>query len=308
MQMGMQDHICQTSGDSTMTRLRKPYSLFLVLFSALACAPRSEDSCEDLSLSSIKIVSGTRCGDEDLSPVVLLELRQDGVRRGYCSGSIIGRRAVLSAAHCVEDMDEIRIKVGGVWRSSRNFVKHPDARVDGGKIEDPTHDLSVIQLPSDHTVQPLKIASSALLAEGDEFSIYGFGQSGELLESGNELRSGRMEAEQIRDGYFESTYSDDSSSICFGDSGGPAILAPSGGKVADPLIVGVASAISPALSFPPLLLRRYDEKSILSPFPLPFPIGGSSCSLGSESFHASVYNQSAIKFIKQYALDASFTN
>jgi secreted trypsin-like serine protease len=272
----------------------------------LACSQSGEDSCEDLSLSSLKIVSGTKCGDTDVSPVVLVELRKDGDRLGYCSGSVIGRRSVLSAAHCVEDVDEVRVKIGGSWQTAASFIQHPDAQIDDGQIDDPAYDLSIIGLSADHTINPLRLAKAAILQKGDEFSIFGFGQSGEFFNRDKtELRSGRMEAEKVRTGYFEASYDNDSSSICFGDSGGPALLVPSGGKVAEPVIIGVASAISPSLPLPlPLPIR--EQKSIFAPFPLPFPIGGSSCPRGSKTYHASVYNQSAISFIQRYAPDVGF--
>ena len=247
-------------------------------------------------------MSGTRCRDDGRSPVVLIELRKDGDRIGYCSGSVIGGRSVLSAAHCVEDVDEVKVRIGGVWQTSKRFVQHPNAKVGDGSIEDPANDLSVINLPEDSGVPPLKLVLSPLIEGGDKFSIYGFGQSEENFDRKEELRSGVMEVTKVRDGYFESYYGDESS-ICFGDSGGPAVLVPNGGKVEEPAIVGVASALSLGL---PLPLPIQDTQAVFSPFPLPFPIFGSSCPKGSKTYHAAVYNPSAVGFITDYVPDVGF--
>ncbi len=283
-------------------KIMRSTSYLLLLLLLTSCAQGGEDSCEDLGLSSLKIMSGTRCGDEERSPVVLIELRKSGDRQGYCSGAIIGRRSVLSAAHCVEDVDEVKVRIGGRWQTSKTFIQHPAAQIDDGSIEDSTNDLSIISIPEDTNIQPLKLARRHLLEKGDEFSIYGFGQSEEVFNRKNELRSGKMEVEKITNGYFESSYENESS-ICFGDSGGPALLLPSGGKVEELAIVGVASALSLGISLP---LPIHDTKAVFSPFPLPFPIFGSSCPKSSKTFHAAVYNQSALDFITNYASDVGF--
>jgi len=273
--------------------------LLVALVSQISCDSDSQDACSDIGLNS-KIMQGTKC-EENGSPVVLLELREDGDKAGYCSGTIIGERAVLSAAHCVHDIDSVKVSVGNEKIESFTFYEHPEAEIDDQYIEDPANDLSVIILPRSAGVRSLPILKSRSLFEGEEFSIFGYGIS-DNGDDDKDLRSGLMNADEIEDGHIESEYTDSKSSICFGDSGGPAIVT-EGGDASTAAIVGVASAISQSIIpgggdgiIPGLPLQGAFG-------PLPFPIFGSSCSEGDRTFHASVQTEEAINFIQRYVPD-----
>lgn len=273
--------------------------LAIAIFAAACGSDSSKDTCSNIGLPS-KIVNGTRCGDEERSPVVLLTLFKDGKRRGNCSGTVIGAQAVLTAAHCVYEMEMIRVTVGGQEIEASQFHKHPQADVDSQSIKNVANDLAVITLPQAANVRPLPILVSRQLVANEQFSIYGYGVSN---RSGDEkkLRSGNMKADRVRDGYIESEYTSKSSSVCFGDSGGPATLTEND----DPettAIVGVASGISQGLPLP-LPLPGLSVQNRNFPVPLPLPFSGNSCQEGDRAYHANVQTDAAMNFIAAHVPD-----
>lgn len=277
--------------------------LILVALSVLVAACGSDskqDACSNIGLPS-KIMSGTRCGDEQRSSVVLLTLYDDGDKKGHCSGSVIGSQAVLTAAHCVHDMDKIRISVGGRDLESREFYKDPESDVDGRQIKDVANDLAIIMLPEAANVPTLPLLVSRQIQEGEEFSIYGYGISDKQKDD-KDLRSGTMDADKVKDGYIESEYTDDSSSVCFGDSGGPATLTDNDDP-ATTAIVGVASGLSQTLPIPIPPLPGLADREMRFPAPLPLPFFGTSCQEGDRTFHASVQTSSALDFIRSRVPD-----
>src|SRR5690606_25781390 len=76
--------------------------------------------------NSLAIYSGTECSHE-VGPVVKLNLRLFGTSAGPCSGTGIGPRAVLAAAHCLDgDVDEVLVWFGtGPQYPAASFVYYP---------------------------------------------------------------------------------------------------------------------------------------------------------------------------------------
>jgi hypothetical protein len=267
------------------------------VFLFLSCGHDSYDRCSDIGLTA-KVMSGTECGEIERSPVVRLELREDGDKKGYCSGSVITSTAILSAAHCVHDIDAVRVRVGGETIESKEFYKHPDSDIDDEYINDPGNDVAIIILPRPVNVAPLAILRSRIIEEGEEFSIFGYGVSEDDTDT-DDLRSGRMDADEVESDYIESQYTDDSSSVCFGDSGGPATVRPVRDGDGPVAIVGVASAVSfPSIIDNPLVPGLPTQG--VFPGPLPFPLMGDSCPDDTYTFHASVQTDSVKAFIDSH--------
>jgi hypothetical protein len=196
-------------------------------------------------------------------------------------------------------MDKIRVKVGGRDLESRQFYKDPNSDVDGQQIKDVANDLAIVILPEDANAPTLPVLVSRQIQENEDFSIYGYGVS-DKQEDDKDLRSGTMEADKVKDGYIESEYTDNSSSVCFGDSGGPATLTDNNDPTTT-AIVGVASGLSQALPIPAPPLPGLAAQGLR--FPLPLPFFGTSCQEGDRTFHASTQTSSALEFIRTHVPD-----
>lgn len=181
--------------------------------------------------STISIYSGAECSPER-GPVVRLNMRADGGAVGSCSGTIIGPRAVLTAAHCLDGgATEVRVWLGvGEEYTAASFAYHP--QFDTNSLQ---FDVGVVLLAAD-----LPRAPAALLGRsgqiGETAILAGFGRDENSVTT--KLRAGSTTVSNVTPTRLETKYAPPSSSICSGDSGGPIFLQ-TGGAWA---IAGISSA------------------------------------------------------------------
>jgi len=180
-----------------------------------------------------RIIDGTLCS-VDRSPVVEITLLVDDGNISVCTGTLLTSRQVLTAAHCYEE------EFSGIIVSSSALVEgvdvpivrvttHPDVNI-------PQNDVAILELERDVATNPFPLIISTPLEVGSIISIFGYG----VDEKGDfgALRSGEMEVTGITSQVIVARFSGQGSNICFGDSGGPALLTTSNGVSG---IVGVTS-------------------------------------------------------------------
>jgi len=192
------------------------------------------DACSAISGGGIgpAITNGATCSTSSTS-VVLLNVRDSTGPSGQCSGTIISPRAVLTAAHCLgADATEVRVWLGsGDQVTASSFQAHPRYSDRGGAA----FDVAVVLMPQDlgRTPIPLLFSRDARVGEPAVVGGWGKDQDGGVPL----LRAGANTISALNSLYLETQYSSSTSSVCYGDSGGP-LLVSEGGRW------GIAGVIS----------------------------------------------------------------
>jgi secreted trypsin-like serine protease len=199
-------------------------------------------------------------GAADAAPALARHLVMIVGPHGLCTGTVIGRDLVLTAAHCVASGSEYKLYESGAdgrpqFSDIARIVRHPQFSLDNFKNARVTADLALLKL-----AQPLAARFSAVafgaparpVAPGDRFTVAGYG----VAAAGDGRSSGRARAAELavtgRPGSLQIRLVDPVSAgeraglgSCEGDSGAP-VFAMSGGAL---MAIGVVSwATGPKLT------------------------------------------------------------
>jgi secreted trypsin-like serine protease len=220
----------------------------LFLFCVLALSA-CDQKTTFLPVPGVGIVNGTPMSDQDAlgkSVVALLVESDQGV--ALCTGSIYDEQTILTAAHCVDDgPDRVMIFFGpAVKVTSKSMVRWGNRYTQNPRWAKPgpegQGDLALVHfdggLPAGF--QPVQLASPDLdLEAGTKVTMLGYGVAdgvskkgaGTLRSTTTTVEGFARKTEIVTDGH--------SSSVCFGDSGGPAFVPTASGFVQ----WGVASSV-----------------------------------------------------------------
>ena len=139
-----------------------------------------------------------------------------------CTATLIGKRTVLTAGHCVKNNGSTSFKLGGQTYYSSQIIRHPS--YGGGN----SNDVAVIILSQPVTsVAPTPIANFTPKT-GQQITLVGFGKTGEYSGGFGTKRMTTNTISTVRSTTFSFW---GSKNICNGDSGGPTFVTVNGQDV-----------------------------------------------------------------------------
>jgi V8-like Glu-specific endopeptidase len=218
----------------------------LVAFAVAAFAVTACGSAQESTGSSAQSIIG---GAHDAAdPAVVLVNADAGDGTGWwCTGSVIAKRVVLTAAHCVEDAtSSTRFQI---LFGSDPIEGQPSAVVDVTSFHhDPLylatnniaagHDAAVLILASDAPATPLPINTTALTQSmvGSAVYVVGYGNDdGQNGTGAGTKRSAHTKLAGLEQGVVD--VGGPGETTCQGDSGGPTFMNVNGNNV----IIGITS-------------------------------------------------------------------
>jgi secreted trypsin-like serine protease len=225
------------------------FSVILSLLFLSCVTPKSQDS-------SPKITGGNLVSPDDpiaRATVALVEKDRQNPQRWFviCSGTLVSRNLVITAAHCIDDEKNITIQFLGLGQERDKThqgtgIKHADY----GKPYNETFsfDLALVRLnqPAPSSMVPVPIAKKGEFQINDSVILAGYGVTSVLASPESDNNKGFLYQAQskIVDVFSSSdrdvredlenwgliTYSspDTKAGGCIGDSGGPMFIKKSG--------------------------------------------------------------------------------
>jgi hypothetical protein len=217
----------ESSPDRAGSSWRRPWRSLVcsnaVRHSLLCLLPLPFVGCAaDLSSDQLDLVGGLPTWS---FPAVLLLEKPSG---RYCSGSLVAPNVVLTAAHCqIEPGAEAIVMDFDERLDSQLVVEVVSHRYHKGGDSFSDHDIALVRLADDLAEAPLpiKVARDESNLIGAELTVVGLGVvDGVALNGGGEKRVGTFIVTSAIKDYITGDGGDERRSICFGDSGGPALL------------------------------------------------------------------------------------
>ena len=186
-----------------------------------------------LCVHDAKALVGASSDGGAFAPHVVMVLKSStrGAGAGICSGVVVARDIVLTAAHCVGLAGETRVHFRGdggepVLLSVAAVATHPQYRANAARTRERSIDLALVRsaTPLPARFHPAPLDAGRAISVGDRFRIAGFGVTRERVgPSAGVLRAGTLAARAPLSAIL--LWAEDPErggfGACEGDSGGP---------------------------------------------------------------------------------------
>jgi secreted trypsin-like serine protease len=223
------------------------FILSIFIFSVLTACQVSENTSISNAQSQFNpfIINGREVSKSDLFARHVVGIFKKGETK--CTGVLISKNAVLTAAHCLSDIKNASISFGLNKKNLKllpiaGHLQHPqyDESIIG-IVEDPANDVMVVAFSGDLPAgyEPAQISDQDLVQKGSVVLIAGYGRDED--DQYDYLKA--TEVNVVEAVSFEFRTEEKKSGSCDGDSGGPVFLKNSENKY---LLVGSVSRGDPS--------------------------------------------------------------
>ena len=183
------------------------------------------------SATNAQAVVGPSTQDSRYAAHAIMILKRSAAKAGYCSGVVIARDIVLTAAHCGGDPANLRVHFRDsagqpVLLKVAEVAVHPGFRADAKEARVRTVDLALVRSaePLPASFVPALLDDTGAVEVGAAFIIAGFGIARENApETSGTLRNGALVARAPLSKVllWAKDRDDSGTGACTGDSGAP---------------------------------------------------------------------------------------
>jgi hypothetical protein len=143
--------------------------------------------------------------------------------KGYCTATLIGKKTVLTAAHCLTPGSDFAFRAGGVSYKAVSVHPHPSYAANSNSF-----DIGVMLLAQEPPIASIPIATSAP-SVGQKVTLVGFGVTGETANDHGTKRIATTTITKVTSMHV--IWMANPGGTCYGDSGGPAFATINGQEV-----------------------------------------------------------------------------
>lgn len=211
-----------------------------VIFASSACS--TSEPLDGISERSLPVIKGRVSPSGYMPAVGALVINVPGYYQSFCTGTLIAKRWVITAAHCLESQSIPAFTPIGVFFGNSVYTpnpgkaivpikaRYPHPKYKGGQAPNTLadwYDIGLIELESDAPVEPMKLIRPSEVGGafriGGDMTVVGFGltQANNPQSSGTK-HDGVMQLLMIESSeFYLENQTGQGTTTCSGDSGGP---------------------------------------------------------------------------------------